>query len=347
MQIYIAEGAQQLGPFDLDAIKNGLRTGRYDPAQLAWYEGAPDWGPISRLPGLETFVVPPPSYPPASNPYPEMPPAPFNPPQTYPVPYHPGVPAPGPAGGGKRRRAWLVVGGILLGLAALTDGIIQLNHGLHPNGTPGVSSPPPGSLPAAPGVELSPLPTGAPVAGTRRFASEPAVYSGNLAEHYVGFSFDYPEDWTLQTNVQDCYVVVQHPLRLPNGNTAPAESFAVSYAYSKPGYSLASNLGAVGPTMLGMFTAPLTKNSPEAEQVPPRSGHLGKYAAEETLVTNHLGPDKVGIYYRCAIVPQQNNSNDGLGITLVSSDAAGCRSAESVGEEGGLRTIRDSFRFGP
>ena len=108
MQIYIAEGTQQTGPFDLETIKTGLRAGKYQPSQLAWFEGAAGWEPLSKLPGLETFLPPPPAappavpspapppaaFPPAPGAYPPAPstgtpPAPYGAPPTYNTPYPP------------------------------------------------------------------------------------------------------------------------------------------------------------------------------------------------------------------------------------------------------------------
>jgi tetratricopeptide (TPR) repeat protein len=54
MQIYIGREGRQLGPFDEDAVRAGLRDGSLLPTDLAWYEGASGWVPLHTVPGLVT-----------------------------------------------------------------------------------------------------------------------------------------------------------------------------------------------------------------------------------------------------------------------------------------------------
>ncbi len=60
MQIYLGHAGERLGPFDFETVRAGLRNGTYSSADLAWYEGAPNWMPLSQVPGLiETPPTPP------------------------------------------------------------------------------------------------------------------------------------------------------------------------------------------------------------------------------------------------------------------------------------------------
>jgi tetratricopeptide (TPR) repeat protein len=52
MQIFIGKDGRQLGPFDEDAVRAGLRDGSFLPTDLAWYEGAASWMPLHTMPGL-------------------------------------------------------------------------------------------------------------------------------------------------------------------------------------------------------------------------------------------------------------------------------------------------------
>jgi hypothetical protein len=70
MQIFLHRGGQQTGPFSIDEVRAQLASGAVSAADLAWYEGAADWAPVSSLPGLGLGVPlapnPPPRYvPPA------------------------------------------------------------------------------------------------------------------------------------------------------------------------------------------------------------------------------------------------------------------------------------------
>ena len=55
MQIYIYRDGQQFGPFTLDQINQGLAAGQLLPNDFAFYEGLPQWIPLSQIQGV---VVP-------------------------------------------------------------------------------------------------------------------------------------------------------------------------------------------------------------------------------------------------------------------------------------------------
>jgi hypothetical protein len=52
MQIYVGKGGQQLGPFPLEEINRKLADGTFSATDLAWYEGAAGWAPLSSIPGV-------------------------------------------------------------------------------------------------------------------------------------------------------------------------------------------------------------------------------------------------------------------------------------------------------
>ena len=52
MQIFIQHQGQQCGPFAVDQVRAGLANGIYQPSELAWYEGAAGWLPLSTVPGI-------------------------------------------------------------------------------------------------------------------------------------------------------------------------------------------------------------------------------------------------------------------------------------------------------
>ena len=60
MQIFIQHQGQQHGPFSVDQVEFGVADGTYQLADLAWYEGAPGWQPLSTIPGIERNPSPPP-----------------------------------------------------------------------------------------------------------------------------------------------------------------------------------------------------------------------------------------------------------------------------------------------
>jgi hypothetical protein len=70
-EIFVGRGTQQFGPFTTDDIKKFLVEGRLLITDLAWYEGAPGWEPISKIAILNTPLTPssPPPPPPADPSY--------------------------------------------------------------------------------------------------------------------------------------------------------------------------------------------------------------------------------------------------------------------------------------
>jgi hypothetical protein len=51
--IHVARAGANLGSFSLDEIREGLRTGRFLPTDLAWQTGMTDWRPLSEVAAAE------------------------------------------------------------------------------------------------------------------------------------------------------------------------------------------------------------------------------------------------------------------------------------------------------
>src|SRR5436190_10140001 len=47
--IHVARGGSNIGSFPLEEIREGLRTGRFLPTDVAWEEGMPEWKPLSQF----------------------------------------------------------------------------------------------------------------------------------------------------------------------------------------------------------------------------------------------------------------------------------------------------------
>ena len=74
MQIYVGKNGQQLGPFSLEEVNRKLADGTFAGTDLAWYEGAAGWAPLSGVAGV---VIP--QAAPAPTPTPTPTPAPVQP----------------------------------------------------------------------------------------------------------------------------------------------------------------------------------------------------------------------------------------------------------------------------
>jgi hypothetical protein len=58
MQIYVGKNGQQLGPFSLDEVNRKVADGTFTGTDLAWYEGAAGWAPLSGVPGVNIRPAP-------------------------------------------------------------------------------------------------------------------------------------------------------------------------------------------------------------------------------------------------------------------------------------------------
>jgi hypothetical protein len=87
MQIYVGKNGQQLGPFSLEEVNRKLADQTFSATDLAWYEGAAGWAPLSSVAGV---VIPQtPAAAPAPAAVPVAAPASFQP---APAPIRPNTP---------------------------------------------------------------------------------------------------------------------------------------------------------------------------------------------------------------------------------------------------------------
>jgi hypothetical protein len=139
MQIFIARNNQQLGPFDLATIQAQLNDGSLAPSDLAWYEGAAGWAPLSTVPGIVISAPPvrrgpppPPTIAPPPPPRSSPPvPAAISPSASAPVP-SPVIPSAAAVSTGaapaqpQKKSTLKVVGSILVGILVLSLGLLKI-----------------------------------------------------------------------------------------------------------------------------------------------------------------------------------------------------------------------------
>ncbi|MBV9657226.1 MAG: DUF4339 domain-containing protein [Verrucomicrobia bacterium] len=353
MQIYINRGGQQLGPYDVDAIKAGLQAGSFSAGDQAWYEGAPGWVPLSTLPGFTDFAAPPP--------------APFPPPPAAPGMMYPGTyPAPQRQGGNKAW-VWIASGcGFLLLLAVGFLGVVgwigyrkkqeitrEIERSLaESNGsnTPGNATP--GSPASTPPAAPTP-PAAAPAAGMRRFVSDRSRYDGERAQYFVDFTYDYPATWTVlqgdQTKGAGNFVETVHTLRTAAGSV-DAEKFNVGNFHGIGMSSAARVVTTNGSSLVGQLEMQLTQTLPNYKKISEGRTKVGNYEAYELRASariSNAGSKDTDIWMRWILVAPSNNSANGVVLALITtSQIPGMRGIEDVGTKGELAAILSSFRFG-
>ena len=47
--IHLARDGTNIGAFPIEEVREGLRTGRFLPTDMAWEAGMPDWRPLSQV----------------------------------------------------------------------------------------------------------------------------------------------------------------------------------------------------------------------------------------------------------------------------------------------------------
>lgn len=165
--------------------------------------------------------------------------------------------------------------------------------------------------------------------------------SGNLAEHYVDFSFDYPKSWTLKNDADNVnFVVVDHTV-----NEETWENLNVGYFQT--GGSPAAN-EALYPQLIAQLQSQFAQQFPGLEKVREGKTKIGSYDAYEGLfrstVTAHDKP--VQIYTRTVLLPTPDGTK---GVTLLmmgTSFHPDVKRAEDLGVKGELPFVLESFRFG-
>src|ERR1043166_2908861 len=123
MQIYVGKNGQQLGPFSLEEVNRKLADRTFLGTDLAWYEGAAGWAPLSSVAGV---LIPPAE--PAAPAVPVAGAAPM-PAPTPAIPSRPTSMVPPPATASASYKTMARVGWILLGVTLVLSCIPILGCG--------------------------------------------------------------------------------------------------------------------------------------------------------------------------------------------------------------------------
>jgi len=186
-----------------------------------------------------------------------------------------------------------------------------------------------------------------PPADAVEFVNTNKNLDGKLAEHYVDFSFYYPERWVKdpKSGVAGASNFVKVERRLPPDFTQ--ENFAVGW-YSSSGsleadqsvfHSLAENL-----------SAQFEKNFPEYQKVSEGSTKVGVYQGYEFRfegLSKNTTKGDIKLWGRVIFLPARDGGKNGVTLLMLTTSLAPeLRGVDDVGEKGELPMILESFRFG-
>ena len=190
------------------------------------------------------------------------------------------------------------------------------------------------------------VPLYSPPANAVQFLNSNANLSGKLAEHYVDFSFYYPQSWHIDpeagTSRSTNFAKMQSQLT-PD---APQEIFAVGW-YDSTGAKDTDEMSF--PRLVTERSQQFAKTYPEYKKVsegPTKAGPYDAYEFRFTAVYRNTERGDINIWGRVIFVPPVEGKKGVTLLMLVSSLTPEVKSVNDVGVKGELPIMLESFRFG-
>jgi len=172
--------------------------------------------------------------------------------------------------------------------------------------------------------------------GCTTYINSPDGLSGNLAEHYVDFSFVYPSTWELIPQYGSNYVRVD---RLDQNYTV--ENFTVGTVWG-----LSDALPLEAATAISSLLGPMLPGYREIAQQPTI---IGTHAGYEVLFEGSVadtGRGDITLWGRAVVLPLEGTDRGVLLLAMATSLDPTIQSAEDVGVKGQLPVILSSFSLG-
>jgi hypothetical protein len=189
-----------------------------------------------------------------------------------------------------------------------------------------------------------------PPANVIQFTNSAADLDGDLAAHYVGFSFYYPSTWTKdpKSGVRGAssFVILNSQSSDQTGDYLQ-ERVIFNWYPSKGTYEADVN---VFPQSAKKITDQLAKGLPNYEEVSRGETTVNTYKGYEVRfkgVFNDAGKGDLPYWGRVIFLPPGSQTEKGgpAIVMLATSKAQDVTGAADVGNQGGMALILDSFRF--
>lgn len=326
----------------------------------------PTTGPTGTTPNTSDIARPPATPPPVPPPPPPVaaatpPPAEVPPPAAVSTPA-PSAPLPAPPAAKKKSKVPLIIGALvlllLLGGGALAglfffvvkpklDEMAAQRNPERPANV-NLSTPTPASTVETPTATPTPEETYVPPAGAVQFVNSNEKLDGKLAEHYLDFSFYYPEKWTRdpKSGVAGATNFVKVDRTLPPDFTQ--ENFAVGW-YTSTG-TFVGDMPSF-PQRAAEFSESLAKIFPNYKKVsegPTKVNSMDAYEFRWEGRTKETERGVLNLWGRVIFLPTGKEGDPtGAILTMFCTNLAGeLSSVEDVGVKGETPVILDSFRFG-
>jgi len=325
---------------------------------------------ISRPPAAPPPAPPPPPPPPvAATPPPPPPPPPIAQHVTAEVPVaavqtpRPSTPLPAPAPAAKKKSKLPLILGILVVLLLLGGGALagvfffvvkpkldQMSAERNPQPVPSASvvTSTPTPVPSVEAPSPTPEDTFVPPAGTIQFVNSKDKLDGKLAEHYLDFSFYYPEKWTRdpKSGVAGASNFVKVDRMLPPNFTQ--ENFVVGW-YTSSG-TFVGDLSSF-PARVEEISKALSKsitNYKKVSEGPTKVNSMDAYEFRWEGLSPGTDRGDINLWGRVIFLPTgKEGDTTGATLSMLGTNLAGeLSSVEDIGTRGETPVILDSFRFG-
>lgn len=186
-----------------------------------------------------------------------------------------------------------------------------------------------------------------PPADATKFENSNANLDGRLAEHYLDFSFYYPNGWQAdpRAGVAGATNFVKVERRLPPDFTQ--ENFAVGWYTSQGTFEADTPLF---PRLVELLSANLSKDFPEYRKVsegPTKINSMDAYEFRFVSLSKETSKGDIQVWGRVVFLPS-GTAGQNSGATLImlaTSLAPELSGVDDVGEKGQMPLILESFRF--
>lgn len=191
------------------------------------------------------------------------------------------------------------------------------------------------------------VPPYSPPADAVQFVNSIDTLDGKLKEHYVDFSFYYPNSWEKDTKagVPGASNFAKVERSLPPDATQ--ENFAVGW-YSSAGSEEGDR--AVFPLLAENLSAQYQRNFPEYRKVsegPTKVGVYDGYQFRFQSVSRNTDKGDIKIWGRVIFLPPADGGKNGVTLLMLATSLAKeLKSVNDVGVKGELPMMLASFRFG-
>jgi serine/threonine protein kinase len=186
-----------------------------------------------------------------------------------------------------------------------------------------------------------------PPAGAVQFVNSRDNLDGNLAEHYVDFSFYYPRSWRKDPNagIAGATNFARVERSLPPDFTQ--ENFAVGW-YSSAGSAEGDR--AAFPSLAANLSAQFARGFQEYKKVsegPTKAGEYDGYEFRFESVSRNTEHGDIKIWGRVVFLPPTDGGKNGVTLLMLATSLAPeLRTVDDVGVKGELPMMLESFRFG-